>query len=120
MATILVIEDDPNGANIVERVLCKYGHVVIVEDEGFRGLKRASLGGIDLVLLDLDLPDIPGHVIAGLIKRLPGNIPVVAVTARVDDLARTRAARFGCDGYITKPLDTRRFPEQVSSFLMPA
>jgi len=117
MATILVIEDDAHSANIVQRTLNKQGHAVIIETEGLKGLQRASQGDVDLVLLDLGLPDMPGHVIATLIKRIPGNIPIVAVTGRVDDLARTRAARYGCTGYITKPLDTRQFPQQVASFL---
>ena len=117
MAKILVIEDDPHSADIVMRVLKRRGHEVLVASEGLTGLKIASQEQIDLVLLDLGLPDIGGHTIAALINRIPGNIPVVAVTASTDLATQKRAMSYGCDGYITKPIDTRAFPDQVAQFI---
>jgi len=117
MATILVIEDDVHSANIIRRVLSKHGHTIVIESEGLSGLKRAGQGDIDLILLDLGLPDIGGHTIAALINRIPGDIPIVAVTGRTDEPTRKRAMTYGCDGYITKPIDTRSFPDQISAFL---
>ncbi len=117
MARILIIEDDPNSARLVTRVLEREGHETITVSEGLTGLKAASQGGIDLILLDLGLPDISGHTIAALINRIPGNIPVVAVTASADRTSERRALTYGCDGYITKPIDTRAFPAQIAAFL---
>lgn len=117
MATILVIEDDVHSANIVERVLRKRGHEIIIAREGLTGLKLASQGGIDLILLDLGLPDLGGHTVAALINRIPGNIPVLAVTASTDEATRRRAMTYGCDGYITKPIDTRKFPDEIEAYL---
>ncbi|GEM_PF-677406 len=117
MARILVIEDDPHSADIVARVLRRRGHEVLHASEGLTGLKIASQEQIDLVLLDLGLPDIGGHTIAALINRIPGNIPVVAVTASTDMATQKRAMSYGCDGYITKPIDTRAFPDQVAQFI---
>ncbi len=117
MAKILVIEDDPHSADIVTRVLKRRGHEVLVASEGLTGLKIASQEQVDLVLLDLGLPDIGGHTIAALINRIPGNIPVVAVTASTDLATQKRAMSYGCDGYITKPIDTRAFPEQIAQFI---
>lgn len=117
MATILVIEDDVHSANIVRRVLSKHGHTIVIESEGLSGLRRAGEGDIDLILLDLGLPDIGGHTIAALINRIPGNIPVVAVTGSADEPTRRRALTYGCDGYITKPIDTRSFPDQIAAYL---
>ncbi len=117
MATILLIEDDQMSARLATRVLERAGHAVIHASEGLTGLKIASEQAVDLVLLDLGLPDIGGHTIAALINRIPGNIPVVAVTASTDQVTQQRALTYGCDGYITKPIDTRSFPEQIAHFL---
>lgn len=117
MAKILLIEDDPQSARLATRVLQKEGHEVVHSSEGLAGLKIASQGGVDLILLDLGLPDISGHTVAALINRIPGDIPVVAVTASADTATERRARTYGCDGYITKPIDTRAFPAQVESFL---
>ena len=117
MANILIIEDDPQSARLATRVLEREGHTVTHTSEGLAGLKIASQGGIDLILLDLGLPDISGHTVAALINRIPGEIPVVAVTASADAATERRALTYGCDGYITKPIDTRAFPEQIAVYL---
>lgn len=117
MAKILVIEDDPHSANIVRRVLSRNGHEVKHASEGLAGLKIASEETVDLVLLDLGLPDIGGHTIAALLNRIPGDIPVVAVTGSTDTATQRRAMTYGCDGYITKPIDTRAFAGQIEQFI---
>lgn len=117
MAKILVIEDDPHSANIVRRVLSRNGHEVKHASEGLAGLKIASEEPVDLVLLDLGLPDIGGHTIAALLNRIPGDIPVVAVTGSTDTATQRRAMTYGCDGYITKPIDTRAFAGQIAQFI---
>jgi two-component system cell cycle response regulator DivK len=73
----------------------------------------------DLVLVDLGLPDIDGQTLVTLIKRAPElkNIPVVAVTAWPEESARKMALAYGCDGFISKPINTRTFPEQIATFL---
>ena len=117
MTTILLIEDDPNSARLTTRVLQREGYEVIHASEGLTGLKIASQRNVDLILLDLGLPDIGGHTIAALINRIPGDIPVVAVSASTDSLTQNRAMAYGCNGYITKPIDTRAFAEQIGPFL---
>lgn len=117
MARILIIEDDPQSARLATRVLEREGHEVLHTSEGLAGLKIASQGGVDLILLDLNLPDISGHTVAALINRIPGNIPVVAVTASSDAATERRALTYGCDGFITKPIDTREFPNQIAQYL---
>lgn len=117
MTTILLIEDDPNSARLTTRVLQREGYEVIHASEGLTGLKIASQRNVDLILLDLGLPDIGGHTIAALINRIPGDIPVVAVSASTDSLTQSRAMAYGCNGYITKPIDTRAFAEQIGPYL---
>ncbi|HEC24258.1 MAG TPA: response regulator [Chloroflexi bacterium] len=120
MARILLIEDDPNSANIVTRIMKRRGHEVIHAGEGLTGLNIVSREKVDLVLLDLGLPDIGGHTIAALINRIPGDIPIIAVTANDDPIVERRALTYGCDGYITKPINTRTFPDQIEAFLAAA
>ncbi len=115
--TILLIEDDAQSARLATRVLERAGFAVIHASEGLTGLKIASQKNIDLVLLDLGLPDIGGHTIAALLNRIPRDIPVVAVTASTDAATQRRALTYGCDGYITKPIDTRAFAGQVGQYL---
>lgn len=117
MIRILIIEDDPGSARLTTRVLEREGYEVTHVSEGLSGLKLASQGGIDLILLDLGLPDISGHTIAALINRIPGDVPIVAVTASSDAASERRAMTYGCDGYITKPIDTSAFPDQIRAFL---
>lgn len=117
MARILIIEDDPFSADIVTRVLVRARHEVLHASEGLTGLNIATEEDVDLVLLDLGLPDIGGHTIAALINRIPGDIPIVAVTASNDELTQRKAMTYGCKGYITKPIDTRTFADQIAPFI---
>jgi two-component system cell cycle response regulator DivK len=117
MATILIIEDDPNSVNILTRVLERVGHEVMVATEGLSGVKAISQQRVDLVLLDMGLPDLGGHTVAALIKRIPGDVPVVAVSASTEPETERRALNYGCIGYITKPINTRTFSEQIAVYL---
>ncbi len=114
MGTILVIEDDPHGAIIVTRVLERAGHTVLAATEGLAGIKILGQQPVDLVLLDMGLPDLGGHTVAALIKRIPGNIPIVAVSANTDPLVEARARNYGCKAYITKPINTRTFADEIA------
>ncbi len=73
----------------------------------------------DLVLVDLGLPDIDGQTLVPLIKRAPElkDIPVVAVTAWPEETAREMARAYGCNGFISKPINIRAFPDQIAEFL---
>lgn len=117
MARILLIEDDVNSAIITQRVLMRAGHDVVHAPDGLTGLSIASSEQLDLVLLDLGLPDIGGHTIAALIKRIPGHINVVAVTASTDERTHRRALGYGCAGYLTKPINTRTFADEIMEYL---
>lgn len=117
MPTILIIEDDPNSINILTRVLERGGHEIIAATEGLSGVKAISQQKIDLVLLDMGLPDLGGHTVAALIKRIPGNVPIVAVSASTEPAVESRALNYGCAGYITKPINTRTFCDQIAAYL---
>ncbi len=87
--------------------------------EGEAGLRMAIEEVPDLLLVDLGLPDIDGQTLVAFIKRVPElkDIPLVAVTAWPEDTAREMAKAYGCDGFISKPINTRTFPDQVAAFI---
>ncbi|NDJ79257.1 MAG: response regulator transcription factor [Chloroflexi bacterium] len=119
MATILIIEDDPNFARMVDKILRPHGHEVVHAGNALSGLHLAENNPVELVLLDMDLPDLDGKVVATTLRARSGmeGVPIIAVTAQSDAIARRLALAFGCDGFIPKPIDTRDFPNQVAAFL---
>lgn len=118
-ATILMIEDDPKFVRLVEKILDAEKYRLIHAPTALTGLHLAETNDIDLVLLDLDLPDLDGKVVATTLRARSGmrDVPVVAVTAQNDASTRRLVMAFGCNGFIPKPIDTRMFSEQVQSFL---
>lgn len=118
MKTILVFEDDPTQARLMQRILEYGGYQVHCALNGEQGLQIALALVPDLILLDMGLPDIDGQTVAGLIKgsSLLADIPLVAVTAWPQDVAEDMAHAYGCDGYFSKPIRVREFAEQVARY----
>jgi CheY-like chemotaxis protein len=119
MKTVLIIEDNPKNARLMRRVLETRGWHVLNAEDGETGLQMALAEHPDLILLDLGLPDVDGQSVAGMLKQPDGlpDTPIVIVTAWPSEHARHMTEAYGCDGYISKPIDTRRFPDQVAGFL---
>ncbi|MBI5960034.1 MAG: response regulator [Chloroflexi bacterium] len=119
MAVILIIEDDAKFVRLVEKILGVQGHHVIHAGTALDGLRLADLERVNLVLLDMDLPDLDGKVVANALRSRPAmqQIPIIAVTAQDDAITRRLVVAFGCNGFIPKPIDTRQFCTQVAEFL---
>ncbi len=119
ISKILVVEDNQQNALLMKRVLEARKHQVIHVSEGEAGLQAAVDELPDLILLDLGLPDIDGQTLVAFIKRVPElqDVPVIAVTAWPEDTAREMAQAYGCDGFISKPINTRAFPDQIAAYL---
>jgi len=103
----------------MKRVLEVRQHQVIHVSDGETGLRSAMANLPDLILVDLGLPDIDGQTLISLMKRMPelAATPIVAVTAWPEDTARDMVTAYGCDGFISKPINTRAFPDQIAEFL---
>ena len=104
---------------MIKRVLEARKHQVIHASDGETGFQTAIDEIPDIVLVDLGLPDIEGQTLVGLMKRVPelNDVPIVAVTAWPEATAREMAKAYGCDGYISKPINARTFPDQISKFI---
>lgn len=121
MNPIVIIEDNPDSARLAARILQREGYTVTVADEGELGLQIALGSQPALILVDLGLPDIDGQTVVALLRQQAhlADVPIIAFTAWPENTAHDMARAYGCDGVITKPIDTRRFGEQVRAFLSP-
>lgn len=119
MATILYIDDNDESRLLVKRVLMVEGHVLLEAADGPEGLKVAEEGWPDLILVDINMPDMDGYEATARLREIPmmAQVPIVALTANVLRGDRERSFAAGCDGYIQKPLDVDVLPSQVMAFL---
>jgi len=119
MSKIVVIEDNAQNARMAAKLLRHAANDVIVAEDGETGLTAVFEECPDLILMDLGLPDIDGQTVIGIIRQQPNlaRIPIIAFTAWPADTAHAMAQAYGCDGVITKPIDTRSFADQVSQYL---
>ena len=82
-------------------------------------LKKVDDEAPDLILMDIQLPGLDGLTVTGMIKKKPGmeKIPIIALTAHAMRGDEEKAREAGCDGYISKPIDTRAITKTIRSFL---
>jgi signal transduction histidine kinase/DNA-binding response OmpR family regulator len=116
---ILYIEDDPQSRTLVRSVLERAGYEVVEAEDGLSGIERALREPVHLILLDLNLPEVDGHTVAAILRTFPklSDTPMVGITAYAGEGDRERTLVAGCDGYIPKPIDVDRFPQQITEFL---
>lgn len=103
---ILYVEDNPLNMRLVQKILKSVGHDMIPAPDGLTGIAIAAREEPDLILMDINLPDIDGLDVTSRLKASPDLswIPVVAVTANAMHGDRERYIAAGCDGYIAKPV----------------
>ena len=116
---VLYIEDDVDSRRLVSRVLTTKGYEVVLAADGLEGVTLARDSRPQLVLMDINLPNLDGRVVTTRLRSLPGleTIPIVALTANTSPGSRELALAAGCTGFLTKPIDVDRLPIQVESFL---
>ncbi len=118
MGRILIVEDSPDNMRLFETVLRLKGHDVVELWSGEGLLETIDRVDPDLVLMDIQLPGRDGFALLEEIRRSRhARLRVVALTAHAMRGDRERALEAGFDGYITKPIDVRLFPEQVARAL---
>ena len=120
MTKILLIEDIPDNAELVNRALSKTGYEVSYASDAESGLSMAVKLIPDLILLDLGLPDYDGQTLAGWLREEESlnKTKIVALTAWPEETARQMVESYKCDGYISKPImKINDFISQVNSFL---
>jgi len=119
MTTVLVVDDNAEHCELVRRVLGARGYDVAVAPDAESGLDAAGRLELDMILLDMGLPDVDGQTLVGLFRRMPGldKVPIVAVTAWPQETARRMVEVYGCNGYIGKPIRVADFASQIAEYL---
>lgn len=114
MARILIVEDSPDNMKLFRTVLAQKGHEVRELTSGDGLLATIAASDPELVLMDIQLPGKDGFALLQEIRASPHRaLRVLALTAHAMSGDRERALQAGFDGYITKPIEIRSFPDQV-------
>ena len=116
---ILHVEDNPENRLLVKRLLVSEGYRVVEAENARQALNLLKGNQPDLILMDINMPDIDGYTLTSRIKEIPNlmSVPIVAITANVMRGDRERTLQAGCDGYIEKPINVDTFLDQVARFL---
>ena len=117
--TVLYIEDNSDNRLLVRRLLTVDGYRLEEAENARQGLKILETARPDLILVDINMPDMDGYTLTRKIRELAGfsEVPIVAITANVMKGDREKTMQAGCDGYIDKPIDVDRFPDMIAHYL---
>lgn len=114
--TILVVDDDARLRELLAEYLGSRGYTVETRDRGTSGLERIARGQVDLVILDLTLPDQDGLEVCREIRR-HSAVPIIMLTARGDETDRIVGLELGADDYLPKPFNPRELLARVQAVL---
>jgi CheY-like chemotaxis protein len=119
--TILYIEDNPDNMLLVKRVLESRGYRLLQAMTGLDGIAVAEKEDVDLILLDINLPDIDGYEVATRLrhsgKHSLAYVPIIAITANALKGDAKKALDAGCDVYMSKPINIRELWARVEGFI---
>ena len=118
---ILYIEDNPDNMMLVQRALESRGYKLLKAMKGVEGVTTAEAEDVNLILLDINLPDIDGYEVARRLrasnKRELKTVPIIAVTANALKGDAEKALEAGCDVYMSKPINIRELWARVEAFI---
>ena len=117
--TILYVEDNIDNRTLVRRILLSEDYSLIEAVNAAECLKVLENTKPDLILMDINMPDMDGYTLTAKIKTTPGfeRIPILALTANVMRGDKEKTLEAGCDGYIQKPLDIDQLLKEIERFL---
>ena len=118
---VLYIEDNPDNMMLVQRALEARGYRLLKAMKGLEGVATAESEPVDLILLDINLPDIDGYEVARRLrsssKRALNSVPIIAITANALKGDAEKALEAGCDVYMSKPINIRELWARVEAFV---
>jgi len=118
---VLYIEDNPDNMMLVQRALEARGYHLLKAMKGLDGIATAENQQVDLILLDINLPDIDGYEVARRLrsssKRKLNIVPIIAITANALKGDAEKALEAGCDVYMSKPINIRELWARVEAFV---
>ncbi len=116
---ILHVEDNLENRILVRRLLASEGYEVLEAENARQALKILETKIPDMILMDINMPDVDGYTLTTRLKAQPSlhQVPIVAITANVMRGDRERVFQSGCNGYIEKPIDVDRFMDQILFYM---
>jgi len=118
--TILCIEDQPDNMTLIRRILRPESYNLLEARTGLQGLSIAETQDLDLILLDINLPDIDGYEVALRVRSSPktalAQTPIIAVTANAMKADSEKALHAGCTIYMSKPINIQTLLDVVERF----
>jgi len=116
---ILVVDDEPLNRELAKDLLEVAGYVVYEATDANEAIQKAREDKFDIILMDIQLPGMDGLAATRIIKEdsLNKDTPIVALTAYAMKGDKEKIEAAGCDGYITKPINTKEFAQSVAGFL---
>ena len=115
-STVLIVEDDPHTVEVVQLYLRRDGHTVLTAFDGLEGLRLAREEGPNLVVLDLMLPGMNGLEVCRSLRE-ESEVPIMMLTARVEENDRVAGFDLGADDYVTKPFSPRELAARIRAVL---
>jgi len=117
--TILYVEDNPDNRTLVRRILLSEDYSLIEATNALDAFEVLKSTRPDLILMDINMPDMDGYTLTSRIKSMPGfeRVPILALTANVMRGDKEKTLEAGCDGYIQKPLDIDQLIREVERFI---
>jgi two-component system OmpR family response regulator len=114
MASLLVVDDDAHIREVARFALARAGHAVELAGDGAAAADRLARGGVDLVVLDILMPELDG---LSLCRQLRGRVPIVFLSSRTEEADRVLGLELGADDYLTKPFSPRELVARVAAVL---
>jgi two-component system, cell cycle response regulator DivK len=117
--TILYVEDNADNRTLVRRILLSQDYSLLEAVNASDALDILKSMRPDLILMDINMPDMDGYTLTAKIRSMPGfeRVPILALTANVMRGDKEKTLEAGCDGYIQKPLDIDQLIGEVERFL---
>ncbi|MEI2399569.1 MULTISPECIES: response regulator transcription factor [Paenibacillus] len=117
MIKILVVEDDKHVRKLMNAVLKREGYDVVTAENGREALKVLEVQHIDLIILDIMMPEMDGYEFAEELKEADNRIPILMATAKQLPEDKKKGFRLGTDDYMTKPVDTEEMLLRIQALL---
>ena len=119
MAKILTVDDSKVIRDLVEAVLIESGHEVVTADDGVEGLNATRAEQFDMILSDINMPNMTGISMVSKIRRLEGYeyTPIIMLTTESSDFKKEKAKKTGATGWLQKPFDPDRLMKAVNKLV---
>lgn len=117
MATVLVVDDDAHLREVARFALARAGHAVEVANDGQIAQDRIARGGVDLVVLDVLMPELDGFALCRRLRANASHVPIIFLSSRGEEADRVLGLDLGADDYLAKPFSPRELVSRVAAVL---